>query len=99
MRHALITAFALALTVAAFSRAADAWTGNTLMVGGPVSYSGPYYINTTPKAAPPIPGGQANMDAGDECRSYAHETIVAGSHQIAHGFACRRPDGSWQIMD
>ena len=99
MRLASLATLALAVAATAFSPTADAWTGDTLMVGGPVSYSGPYYINTTPKAATPVPGGQASMSTGDECRSYAHETIVAGEHQIAHGFACRQSDGSWQIMD
>jgi hypothetical protein len=37
--------------------------------------------------------------AADYCREYRSTAEVAGARQEVVGTACRRPDGSWQIVD
>jgi surface antigen len=37
-------------------------------------------------------------DAGQYCREYTTEVIVAGKKEQAYGTACRQPDGSWKIV-
>lgn len=36
--------------------------------------------------------------SGDYCREYQQTVVVGGRSQRGYGTACRRPDGSWEIM-
>jgi surface antigen len=35
---------------------------------------------------------------GDYCREYTSEAVIAGQRRQTYGTACRRADGSWQIV-
>lgn len=35
---------------------------------------------------------------GAYCREYNHTIIIGGKQEKAYGKACRKPDGSWQIV-
>lgn len=35
---------------------------------------------------------------GDYCREYSQTVTIAGKTQEAYGTACRRPDGSWEMV-
>ncbi len=35
---------------------------------------------------------------GDYCREYSQTVTIAGKTQEAYGTACRRPDGTWEMM-
>lgn len=37
--------------------------------------------------------------AGRECREFRMMARVDGDFEEVNGFACRRPDGSWELMD
>lgn len=37
-------------------------------------------------------------NAGQYCREYTQDVVVAGKHQQAYGKACRQPDGTWKIQ-
>lgn len=39
------------------------------------------------------------QQAGQYCREYRQEVMVAGKKQNAYGTACRQPDGSWIIKN
>ena len=36
---------------------------------------------------------------GEYCREYQTQVVVGGKVQNAYGTACRKPDGSWEIMN
>jgi surface antigen len=36
---------------------------------------------------------------GEYCREYQQTVVIGGQEQDAYGTACRRPDGSWEIMN
>lgn len=44
----------------------------------------------------PIREGRAN--SGEYCREYQSQVTIGGKVQNAYGTACRRPDGSWEVM-
>lgn len=35
---------------------------------------------------------------GEYCREYQQTVVIGGKEQEAYGTACRRPDGSWEIV-
>lgn len=37
--------------------------------------------------------------AGEQCREFEQTIFVGGREERAYGTACRRPDGSWQIVN
>ncbi len=45
-----------------------------------------------------VPTRSYKSISGDYCREYTHTVTVAGRTQEAYGTACRKPDGSWQIV-
>ena len=36
--------------------------------------------------------------SGKLCRKFRHTVMVAGEQQVAHGTACREPDGTWRLI-
>jgi hypothetical protein len=36
---------------------------------------------------------------GGPCREFQQQIVIEGRHQLAHGTACRQPDGSWRITN
>jgi len=36
---------------------------------------------------------------GEYCREYQQTVVIGGQEQDAYGTACRRPDGSWEIVN
>ena len=38
-------------------------------------------------------------DGGQYCREFTQTITVGGEHQQGYGTACRRPDGSWEIVN
>ena len=43
----------------------------------------------------PLRDGQA--DSGEYCREFQQTVTIGGREEEAYGYACRQPDGSWQI--
>ena len=37
-------------------------------------------------------------DQGQYCREYQQQVTINGQEQQAYGRACRKPDGSWEIV-
>ncbi|MDG2033563.1 MAG: RT0821/Lpp0805 family surface protein [Rhodospirillales bacterium] len=46
----------------------------------------------TPKPAVQTP-------SGEYCRDYEHEIKVAGRTEVAQGTACRKPNGTWRVIN
>ena len=38
-------------------------------------------------------------ESDSECREYQQTLRIGDKEQPGYGFACRRPDGSWQIVN
>lgn len=50
--------------------------------------------------SPRSPGAAAPAAAPQqECREYQRQIQIDGKMQMAHGTACRQPDGSWRLVD
>jgi hypothetical protein len=50
--------------------------------------------------SPRSPGSPAPAPAPvKDCREYQRQIQIDGKMQMAHGTACRQPDGSWRIVD
>jgi surface antigen len=45
----------------------------------------------------PIWEGRSNT--GEYCREFRQEITIGNRTEVAHGTACQRPDGSWEIVD
>ncbi len=41
----------------------------------------------------------SNEKSGEDCREYEHEIVVDGKKEMVKGTACRRPDGSWRVIN
>ena len=37
--------------------------------------------------------------SGENCREYEHTIMVDGKSEIAKGTACRKPDGTWHVIN
>ena len=46
----------------------------------------------TPKSA-------VQTAAGEYCRGYEHEIKVDGRSEVVQGTACRKPDGTWRVIN
>lgn len=44
------------------------------------------------------PTREGNSSAGRYCREFQHEITIGGKKEQSHGTACRRPDGSWEVI-
>jgi surface antigen len=44
----------------------------------------------------PVRDGTAS--SGDYCREFQQTVVIGGKPEQAYGVACRRPDGSWEIV-
>ncbi len=40
-----------------------------------------------------------NESSGEDCRRYEHQIIVDGQKEIVKGTACRKPDGTWRVIN
>lgn len=45
------------------------------------------------------PTNTYQTSSGEYCREYYSEAIIDGVPRRAHGTACRRPDGTWKLMN
>ena len=45
------------------------------------------------------PTRQGRSSSGDYCREFQQTITVDGQQQSGYGTACRKPDGSWQIVN
>ncbi|HUA55940.1 MAG TPA: hypothetical protein VMB81_27390 [Candidatus Sulfotelmatobacter sp.] len=71
-------------------------------------YSPPTYVSpsTSPYASgetPPLaydasnpPTNAPEASAGD-CREYQSPVVIGGRREMAYGYACRQPDGTWRV--
>lgn len=46
-----------------------------------------------------VPQQVVETSAGAYCREYTATSVIGGRERETWGTACRRPDGSWQIVD
>ena len=37
--------------------------------------------------------------SAEDCRNYEHEILVDGQKEVVKGTACRKPDGSWRVIN
>lgn len=37
--------------------------------------------------------------SGENCRDYTHEVVIDGKTQTVNGTACRKPDGTWRVLN
>jgi hypothetical protein len=73
------------------------------------TYSRPYYAGRAyvpSRAAPPpalaapvAPVAPVAPYDTSYCREYTRQIVIDGEEQMAHGTACRQPDGTWRIID
>ncbi len=66
----------------------------TAPLGETISWNNPEsgnYGSTTP-----VRDGTASN--GDYCREFQQTVTIGGRREQAYGIACRRPDGSWEIV-
>ena len=45
------------------------------------------------------PTGTFQNTSGQYCREYQSTVTIDGQQEVAHGRACRQPDGSWKIVE
>ncbi|MGY8961162.1 MAG: RT0821/Lpp0805 family surface protein, partial [Alphaproteobacteria bacterium] len=45
-----------------------------------------------------VPKPAYRAPSGEYCREYQQTVTVAGKSEEAYGKACRKPDGSWEIV-
>lgn len=64
-------------------------------VGETISWNNPQTGNYG--TVKPVRDGYSQ--SGDYCREYQQTVVVGGQEQSAYGTACRRPDGSWEIVN
>lgn len=69
---------------------------HTAPVGEVISWSNPETGNSG--RVVPVKEGYSQT-SGDYCREYQQTIIVGGEEQSAYGTACRRPDGSWEVVN
>lgn len=66
----------------------------TAPIGQQITWNNPQSGNSG--VITPVRDGQG--PAGQYCREYQQTVVVGGKSQSAYGRACRRPDGSWEIV-
>jgi hypothetical protein len=70
--------------------------------GPPDSYAPPAYGYPPPVYTVPPPDSAADVPPPPTlpkgCREFRSTVIVDGQVRVSHGLACRRPDGTWRIV-
>jgi hypothetical protein len=73
---------------------------------GPVPLVPPATARDTVRDADPLPAPSRRADLppvsdgrSGPCREFQQEIIIDGRRELAYGRACRRPDGSWRVVD
>ena len=72
-----------------------AYKAHDAPIGEPIVWDNPETGNHGTVTA--IREGQ-EKDSGDYCREYQTEIVVGGKIEEGYGTACRREDGSWEIV-
>jgi surface antigen len=72
----------------AFDQAAQAPMGQTITWDNPNSGN----------SGTVTPTREGTAARGDYCREFQQEVTIGGKTEQAYGTACRRPDGSWEMM-
>ncbi len=57
------------------------------------------YWSDTPEVVGSVtPVWEGPSNTGQYCREYRHEISISDRTEVAYGTACRRPDGTWEIV-
>jgi surface antigen len=72
----------------AFDRAAQAPVGETIAWQNPDTGNG----------GSVTPTREGTSASGDYCREFQQQVTIGGKTEQAYGTACRRPDGSWEMV-
>lgn len=78
--------------------AADQYCARQALEYAPTNRSVRWQNPDTDSSYVMIPGRTYESDEGRYCREYTTKATVGGETKRIHGIACRRPDGTWEMI-
>jgi len=57
-----------------------------------------FWSDTSNVVGSVTPVWEGSSNTGQYCREYRHDVSIGDRTEVAYGTACRRPDGSWEIV-